>query len=421
MPHSRIAVIGTGIAGLMAAHVLHRSAEVTVYEADSRPGGHAHSHDLTLVDGTPVTVDSGFIVHNDRTYPTLLRLFRELDIPTRETDMSMSISGETGWEYAGGKGPRGLLADPRTVANATYLRMLAEVKGFHRAARELLDNPADDSELSIEEWIGHQSYSSAFRDHFMRPVIAAVWSCSPHDALAYPARSLLTFLDHHGMLSVTGSPRWRTVEGGSRTYVHRVLDALPDVRLGTPVTCIERQAAGVVVHDAHGARGQFDKAVIAVHPHQALAMQPHLGERTRNVLGALTYSRNQALLHTDTRLLPRHRGARASWNYRTTAQPHEPVLVTYDLTRLHRLPSPRGQRILVTLNGSDAVDPGQVLAEMSYEHPLYTATALAAQRALPEICDDVVAYAGAYHGWGFHEDGALSGLRAAERLGGSWT
>ncbi|TWP36390.1 NAD(P)/FAD-dependent oxidoreductase [Leekyejoonella antrihumi] len=421
MPPKKFAVIGTGVAGLTAAHVLRRSAQVTVFEADSRPGGHAHSHDISLADGSPVTIDTGFIVHNDRTYPTLQRLFTELDVPTQETDMSMSISGTPGWEYAGGRGLRGIFADPRTVGNPAYLKMLGEVRGFHQAARTLLASADTGDAVSIGDWLEAQTYSENFRDHFMRPLIAAVWSCDPQDSMSYPARSLLTFLDHHGMLSVTGSPQWRTVTGGSHTYVERVLDPIQDVRLATAVTRLQRTATGVTVHDSTGGSTEFDAVVVATHPHQALTMQPDPDRLTREVLGALTYSRNTAVLHTDRSLLPRHRGARASWNYRVSADAGAGVLVTYDLTRLHRLPSPAGQRVMVTLNDSGRVDPTQVIDRMEYEHPLYTASALAAQHRLPELSGPVVAYAGAYHGWGFHEDGALSGLLAAQSLGGEWT
>lgn len=418
MPRRRIAVIGTGVSGLVAAYVLRRSAEVTVYEADDRPGGHAHTHSVSLADGSVVGVDTGFIVHNDRTYPTLQRLFHELEVPTQPTGMSMSISGTRGWEYAGGKGPQGLLADPRTAANPRYWRMLREVRTFHGRARDLLAEGADQAG-SIGDWLATESFSPQFLDYFMRPVIAAVWSCAPEDALSYPARSLLTFLDHHGMLTVTGSPAWRTVTGGSREYVERVLARLPDVRLRTPVARVTRAIAGVTVHDTRGHADQFDAVVIATHPHQALAMQPDADPMTRETLGAITYSANTAVLHTDSSILPRHRGARASWNYRTESAGS--VLVTYDLTRLQRLRSPGGTRILVTLNDSGLIDPATVLDTMHYEHPLYTQAAVEAQRRLPKLSDRVIAYAGAYHGWGFHEDGALSGLRAAEAVGGEWT
>lgn len=420
MSQRRVAVIGTGVAGLVAAHVLRRSCTVTVYEADDRPGGHAHTHDVRLRDGTGVGVDSGFIVHNDRTYPTLQRLFRELDIPTQKSDMSMSVCGVPGWEYAGGKGVSGLLADPHTVANGRYRRMLRQVPAFHRAAVSFLEGSEPDDLLTVGDWLTAHGFTADLREHFVRPIISAVWSCDPPAALEYPARSLFTFLRHHGMLSVKGSPTWRTVTGGSRTYVDRVLAPIADLRLGTAVVRLERTATGVRVHDSTGASLHVDAAVVATHPHQALAMQPDADVVTKELLSALEYSRNDAVLHTDQSLLPEHRRARASWNYRV-GHHGQGVLITYDLTRLQRLPSPQGQRVLVTLNGGEHVRPGRVLERMTYEHPLYTSAALKARRRLPGLSDSTLAYAGAYHGWGFHEDGALSGLRAAQRLGGRWT
>lgn len=428
----QIAVIGSGIAGLAAAHVLNRTpgARVTLYEADERPGGHAHTHQVRLDDGTEVGIDSGFIVHNERTYPTLLRIFADLDVPTQATDMSMSISGgERGWQYAGGQGMRGILGDPRTATSPAFLRMLLEIKRFHTAARRLLDEPEnpDTPDVAVGRWLTDGNFSDTFLDHFARPLVAAVWSCDADDAMRYPARSLLTFLDHHGMLGVTGSPTWRTVTGGSREYVRRITDATHEVRLGRPVTALRRvsggdeQGAGVEVEDADGTR-RYDAVVVATHPHQALALLADPTPAETEVLGAIRYSVNPAQLHTDASLLPTTERVRASWNYHLPAPGHrgDGVLVSYDLTRLMRLPSPGGQRVLVTLNGADRVDPQSVIAEMTYEHPLYTTESLAAQRRLPELSDATVAFAGAYHGWGFHEDGALSGVEAARLVGGHW-
>lgn len=424
-----VAVIGSGIAGLAAAHALNRTpgTRVTLYEADDRPGGHAHTHRVTLADGTQVGIDSGFIVHNERTYPTLLRIFADLDVPTQATDMSMSISGgERGWQYAGGQGIRGILGDPRTAGSPAFLRMLLEIKRFHAAARRLLDEPEDSGHpdgLEVGAWLAEGNFSDTFLDHFARPVVAAVWSCDADDAMRYPARSLLTFLDHHGMLGVTGSPTWRTVTGGSAEYVRRIVAETREVRLNRPVTGLRRLdgRAGVEVTDADGPR-RYDAAVVATHPHQALRLLDEPTAQEQEVLGSIRYSVNPAQLHTDASLLPTTTRVRASWNYRLPEPGHhtDGVLVSYDLTRLMRLPSPGGQRVLVTLNGADRVDPATVIAEMTYEHPLYTSESLAAQRRLPDLSDDLVAFAGAYHGWGFHEDGALSGVAAAHRLGGTW-
>lgn len=415
------AVVGSGVSGLVAAHVLARRARVTVLEADSRPGGHAHTHDVPLPDGGTVRVDTGFIVHNDRTYPTLCRLFDELGIPTRPTDMSMSIYSErTHWQYAGGKGVGGVLADPRTVVRPTFLRMLTEVRRFHSAAREFLTTADDATLITIGDWLSDRGFSTAFLDHFATPVVAAVWSCAPADAMSYPARSLLTFLEHHGMLSVSGSPSWRTVAGGSRTYVDTLL-ANPNIELrcGTPVRAVVARRDAVTVQtdrDEH----DFSGVVIAAHPSAALDMLKSPTVPQTDVLGALRYSPNPAQLHTDSSLLPSARRARASWNYRLPIDPRDGVLVSYDMTRLMHLPVVDGRRFIVTLGGADRVDPASVIADMTYEHPLYTAEFVRAQARLPQIDERRIVFAGAYHGWGFHEDGAVSGKRAAEALGGAW-
>ena len=420
----RVAVIGSGVSGLLAAHVLSRTDDVTLFESDSRLGGHAHTHDVE-VDGRTLAVDTGFIVHNERTYPTLLRLFAELGITTQETDMSMSVScPQDGIEYAGGQGLRGLLPSWRTLGRVAYLRMLGEVARFHRAAARVLASPhegAGAEALTLGEFLDRNGFSEDFQRWFMTPLVAAVWSCEPAAAPDYPARHLFTFLDHHGMLGVLGSPPWRTVTGGSRAYVEAVAAGLHEIRLGTPVLGVTELADGVLLDLGGGRRAAYDAVVVATHAPQALAMLTNPTDRQRDVLGAFGYQTNVARLHTDTSLLPRHRHARASWNYLVPERdrPGE-VVVTYDLTRLQRLTAASGTRLLLTLGGSDLVDPDRVVATMSYAHPLFTTDAVAAQRDLPSINTDRLAFAGAYHGWGFHEDGALSGLRAAERLGGTW-
>ncbi|WP_308015103.1 NAD(P)/FAD-dependent oxidoreductase [Nocardia coffeae] len=416
-----IAVIGSGVAGLTAAHVLARRDRVTLYERDDRLGGHAHTHEVDLAPGQRVCVDSGFIVHNDRTYPTLLRLFEELGVQTRETDMSMSVrADDAGLEYAGAKGLAGLFARPRTVADPRYLHMLREVPRFHRAARELLQR--NDAELTLAEFLRRHGFGRYFTEYFLTPLVAAVWSCDPRLCAQYPAQYLFRFLEHHGMLTVYGSPVWRTVVGGSARYVAKVAARLEEIRTGTPVFTVAEQPDGVIVTDSAGAR-RFDAVVVATHPRQALAMLDAPSPAARSVLGAMPYSVNHAQLHTDESLLPRARRARASWNYlvpRGNAGAAG-VIVTYDITRLMRLDDVADRRFLVTLGGAGLVDPGRVIAEMTYEHPIYTPESVAAQRRLPELDTDRLAFAGAYHGWGFHEDGARSGLRAAERIGGRWT
>lgn len=404
-----VAVVGSGVAGLTAAYVASRTARVTLFEADDRLGGHADTHVLDA----GLAIDTGFIVHNERTYPTLLRLFRELGVSTQDSEMSMSVRDDaTGLEYAGALGASGLFPRAGNLARPAYLRMLGEVPRFHRLARQLRDD------VTLAEFLERHGFSAYFRRHFMEPLVAAVWSCDPAVALDYPARYLFAFLEHHGMLSVTGSPTWRTVTGGSHEYVRRVAAQLQEVRTGTKVTALHETPDGVDVTDGNGVVRRFDGVVVATHPAQALAMLTEPTAAQREVLSAITYSPNVALLHTDASLLPEAPRARASWNFRRPVADLGHVTVTYDLTRLQRLDTET--RYLVTLGGEHLVDPALVIDRMEYEHPLYTPESVAAQARLPELDTDRVAFAGAYHGWGFHEDGARSGLAAAERLGLSW-
>ncbi|KRC53263.1 MULTISPECIES: FAD-dependent oxidoreductase [unclassified Nocardioides] len=424
----RIAVVGSGVAGLTAAYVASRPANgthVTLLEADDRLGGHADTHDVTDPTGRALRIDSGFIVHNRRTYPVLLRLFAELGVPTQESEMSMSISDEaTGLEWAGALGRRGVFpSGTGNHRNPAYLRMLREVPRFHRRARRLLEaatDPAADP-TTLAAFLDEGRFSPYFRRHFMEPLVAAVWSCDPDTALDYPAAYLFAFLSHHGMLQVFGSPPWRTVTGGSRTYVDAVAAALrgsgAEIRTGAPVVSVKETTGGVEVRTAAGLE-EYDAVVIATHPEQAIALLAEPTSAQREVLGALPYSPNTALLHTDERLMPGATDTHASWNFRRPAADRAGVLVTYDMTRLQRLPT--GTRYLVTLGGEDLVDPATVIARREYAHPLYTPSSVAAQRRLPELDSDRLAFAGAYHGWGFHEDGARSGLKAAERLGLLW-
>jgi uncharacterized protein len=412
-----IAVIGSGVAGLTAAYVLSAHDRVTLYEADTRFGGHAHTHYLDSGDGYIVGVDSAFLVHNDRTYPTLCRLFDDLGVATRETDMSMSVrDDDTGLEYAGARGMGGLFPSWSNLARPRYLLMLAEIKRFHVAATRLLGSDAPEME-TLGSFLDRHGFTQHFIDHFMTPLVAAVWSCPPGDALRYPARYLFVFLEHHGMLSVFGSPTWRTVVGGSASYVEEILTRVHEVSAGVAVRSVERVPQGVLITVGNSRPRLFDAAVIATHPEQALLMLAEPTPAERRALGAIRYTANHAQLHTDESVLPRHPRAQASWNYLRTGN-DDTVLVTYDVTRLMRLAGPR--RFLVTLGGRDLVDPRTVLAEMTYSHPTYTPESVAAQRLLPTLNDDRVVFAGAYHGWGFHEDGAASGLRAARRLGADW-
>jgi predicted NAD/FAD-binding protein len=415
MAERTIAVIGGGIGGLTAAFVLSRTDRVTLFEADGRLGGHADTH---LAGARQVPVDTGFIVYNERTYPLLTRLFAELGVQTQESDMSMSVScSGCGVSYAGQRGLAGLRAGVRH-GGGRYLRMLTEVPRFHRAGRRVLESGTF-GDLPFGEFLRAEGFSEYFGTHFAIPLVAAVWSCPPGMALRYPAGYLFAFLSNHGMLSVSGSPRWRTVTGGSRRYVERIAARLADVRLSCPVRSVRRLGDGVRIRDASGAVTRFDAVVIATHPDQALRLLDPPTRDERDVLGSFGYTANQTVLHTDTRLLPAREAVRASWNYALSCRGAGPrTRISYHLNRLQGLPP--GEDYIATLGTGTDVDPERVVAVMEYAHPAYTRESVAAQRRLPSLTTSVTAFAGAYHGWGFHEDGCRSGLAAAVALGGTW-
>ncbi|MFH8259273.1 NAD(P)/FAD-dependent oxidoreductase [Streptomyces roseolus] len=417
--HRKAAVVGAGVAGLTAAYVLASSYEVTLYEADGRLGGHAHTREVPGPAGRALAVDSGFIVHNERTYPTLLRLFRELEIGTQDAEMSMSVRCDgCGLEYAGARGAAGLFAS-RPALRGRYLRLLAEVPLFHRAARRLLARGAS-AGVTFGDFLRDGGYSPYFVSHFALPLVSAVWSCPARTALSYPAAYLFAFLHHHGLLSVTGSPQWKTVTGGSAAYVTAAAKRVHRILTSSPVDAVRRTGRGALVTTRDGATEAYDSVVIATHPDQALRLLADPTDDERRLLGAFRYTRNPTVLHTDASLLPRSPRARASWNYRMAGcEPSTaPVRVSYDMERLQRLPA--GSGYVVTLGGDDGIAQDRVVERMVYEHPVYTPASVAAQRELALLNTSVTAYAGAWHGWGFHEDGCRSGVEAARYLGVRW-
>ncbi len=414
---SSVAVVGSGVSGLTAAYVLGRSRDVTLFEADDRFGGHAHTHHVE-----DQWVDTGFIVHNDRTYPLLRRLFAELDVEVHPTEMSMSVHCDgCGLEYAGGRGATGIFAQRRRAADPRFLRMLTSIKRYQRLALALLDQDESDQDpQTYGDFLRIHGFSDHFVSHYAIPVVSCVWSSGHETALAYPARYLFAFLKHHGFLSVSGSPQWFTVHGGSHAYVEKVTEAIGDVRSSTPIRAVSRKPDGVELLDAHGTVHRADAVVIATHADDALALLTDPTDEERRILGAFEYSRNETVLHRDGSLLPDAQQARSSWNYRmddcSTRLEH--TAVTYWMNRLQGLES--DDPFVVTLNSTDRIDPDSVVATMQYTHPIYTSASLAAQQELATLSGGRTAFAGAYHGWGFHEDGCRSGVEAASALGVDW-
>ena len=408
------------MAGLTAAYLLSRTHDVTLFEAQARLGGHAHTHDVPDGDGTTHAVDSGFIVHNDVTYPWLRRLFGELGVQVRPTEMSMSVRCDgCGLQYAGGRGPAGVLARPGRILDPRFVRMLLQIKRFHRRATAFLAR-GDDNVTTFGDFLRGEGFDSYFIAHYAVPVVSCVWSAGRETSLRYPAHYLFRFLDNHGMLRLTGSPQWYTVVGGSRAYVDRLARMLPDVRASHAVTDVTRHPQGVELRDVTGQVTHVDRVVIATHADQALNLLTDPSDAENTTLKDFTYSRNVTSLHTDSSVLPDAARARAAWNYRmASCDDHDrPATVTYWMNRLQGHRADRD--FLVTLNDQERLDPTSIVATMEYEHPVYTPEVVRAQSRLADLATHRTVYAGAYHGWGFHEDGCRSGVEAARHFGVTW-
>jgi uncharacterized protein len=409
----KIAIVGTGISGLVAAHLLHPEHEITVYEAGERVGGHSHTVEVES-GGESHWIDTGFIVFNDRNYPNFERLLEQLGVRSQPSHMGFSVSdGRGGFEYAGT--PRGIFARKSHLLSPAFLGMLRDWRRFNREAQALIG--MNGTAPSLGRWLEEQGFSRHFIDRLIVPQASAVWSADPEQMWSFPASFMAEFFDNHGMFNLRDRPHWRTVQGGSRSYVEAITAPWRDrIRLRAPVRSIERLGEGARIA-AEGCESEhFDQVVIATHSDQTLAMLADPSEAEREILGAIPYQRNEAVLHTDTSLLPRRRTAWASWNFHLAPEPAGGrTTVTYWMNNLQRLRANR--EFLLTLNRSEAIDPAKVLRRFTYEHPIYTAEGVAAQNQHREISGvRHTHYCGAYWGWGFHEDGVLSAIRACERI-----
>jgi predicted NAD/FAD-binding protein len=412
----RIAVIGTGIAGLGAAYVLSRAHEVELFERNDYAGGHTNTIAVRR-NGQEVALDTGFIVHNERNYPSLIRLFRELGVRTRDSDMSFSVScRRCGIEYSG----RRPLAQPGNILRPSFARLFRDVIRFLRSARASLDDPRYGS-ATLADYVAAEHYSREFRDHYLMPLTAAIWSTAPRRALDFPMAYAIRFFDNHAMLGFRRHA-WKTVVGGSREYVRLLLERSGiKVQLQREVTAVTRGPADVELRTAGGEAQRFDAVVLATHADEALQLLADPSEDEHRILGAFSYTRNETVLHTDDRLLPSRLAARASWNFHVTdcREPETAPTITYYLNRLQRLAVP--EQYCVTLNRAAEIREDRVIERIVYHHPLYTLESLAAQAELPKL-NGVrrTAFCGAYHGFGFHEDGLVAGLAAARSFGVSW-
>ncbi len=411
----RIAIIGSGIAGMTAAHLLQRQHDVHLFESDGRPGGHAHTVQLEL-DGRHVAADTGFLVYNERTYPRFAKLLAALGVATQPSDMSFSLTDRgSGLEWRG-TSLGAVFAQRRNAVNPRFLAMLTDVARFNRLARRLLEDPTAPSG-TLAELLAEHRWTKGFFDWYLVPMGSAIWSADPTTFTRIPARTFAEFFSRHGLLSLGDQPRWRTITGGSARYVEALVAPLRRqgrLHLATPVTKVRRDGQGVeLLTDAGPAA--FDHVVLAVHSDQALGLLVDPTEEERATLGAIRYQHNRATLHTDTRLLPANRRAWAAWNYLRPVGESRHATLTYHLNQLQGLDLDRP--LLVTLNSDREIDPALVLRHIDYAHPVIDQAAVTAQSHQLALSRGAVSYCGAYWGYGFHEDGVNSAVAVCRRFG----
>ncbi len=417
----RVAVIGSGISGLSAAYTLAPQAQVTLFEAGDYFGGHTHTVDITL-GGITHGVDTGFLVFNERTYPNLIRLFGELGVATTASDMSFSVKvPDIGLEWSGSD-LNTVFAQRRNLVRPGFLRMLADILRFNKLTTTLAERGEDASlQQPIGDFLAEQRFSSEFRDWYFLPMIGCIWSCPTDQMLRFPIATMIRFCHNHGLLQVANRPRWFTVTGGARNYVHKMLPRINDARLNTPVRSVRRTPAGIFITTDQTTE-QFDDVVMACHSDQSLAMLADPTPAEREVLGAIRYHRNRAVLHTDTSVLPERPLAWAAWNYeRATDGPREQAAVClhYLINRLQ--PLPFDQPVIVSLNPVREPKPDRVHGEFDYAHPVFDSSAIAAQQRVPSLQGQANTwFCGAWTRYGFHEDGLMSGLAVAEGLRRQW-
>lgn len=413
----KIAIVGSGIAGLSCAYLLARRHEITVFEADARVGGHTHTVPVT-VDGREYAVDTGFIVFNDWTYPNFIRLLGQLGVAFKPTEMSFSVNDpDTGLEY-NGNNLNSLFAQRSNLLSPGFWGMLRDILRFNKEARRDLAEQRIDTDTTLDDYLKAGGYGERFILHYIVPMGAAIWSMPMAEMLNFPLQFFVRFFENHGLLSVSNRPQWQVIEGGSSAYITPLVESFKErIRLNCPVGRIDRDEHGVVIHSPAGIE-RFDKVVLACHSDQALRLLGDPDDKEREILGALPYADNEVVLHTDTRLLPTRKRAWASWNYRLGGAGHTQAAVTYDMNILQGIQS--DTTFCVSLNQSAGITPSKVLARFTYAHPQFSLAAVAAQQRWAEIDGaQHTHYCGAYWANGFHEDGVVSALRVATAFGES--
>ncbi|MFJ2494053.1 NAD(P)/FAD-dependent oxidoreductase [Pseudomonas iridis] len=411
----KIAIIGSGIAGLTCAHLLNRRHDVTVFEAGDWVGGHTHTVQVS-VEGRQYDVDTGFIVFNDWTYPNFIRLLGQLGVSFKPTEMSFSVNDpDSGLEY-NGNNLNSLFAQRRNLLSPGFWGMLRHILRFNKEAQRDLNELRIDADMTLDDYLKAGGYGERFILHYIVPMGAAIWSMPMAEMLNFPLQFFVRFFKNHGLLSVSDRPQWQVIEGGSSAYIAPLTAAFKDrIRLNCPVKRVDRDEHGVVIHSPAGIE-HFDKVVFACHSDQALQILASPSEAERAILGALPYADNEVVLHTDTQLLPTRKLAWASWNYRLSGAGHTHAAVTYDMNILQGIES--DTTFCVSLNQSAGINPNKVLARFTYAHPQFSLAAVAAQNRWAEV-DGVqhTHYCGAYWANGFHEDGVVSALRVAAAFG----
>ena len=411
-----IAVIGSGISGLAAAWLLSSQHNLTLFEADRRLGGHTNTVDVTL-DGVTHPVDTGFLVFNDRTYPNLIQLFELLGVRSAAADMSFSFRMEnTGMEWAG-TNLASVFAQKRNLLRPNFLRMVKDIVRFNRETTELMKVEQAISG-TLQEYLDKQNYSVAFREWYLVPMAAAIWSSPMQQIMAFPLKTFLRFCFNHGLLQVNDRPQWRTVIGGGREYVRRMAQTISDIRLNTPVHKIHRHKNGVELVTGNGSTEKFDHVILACHSDQSLALLADADADEKSILGAIKYQPNQAILHTDPSFLPKRKIAHAAWNFHAGygENADRPIAVTYLINKLQPLPFSRP--VMVTLNPHREPNAKNVIQRLEYSHPLFDEAAIKAQRKMDTLQGrHHTWYCGAWTRYGFHEDGLTSGLRVASFFG----
>jgi len=409
----KIAIIGSGIAGLTTAYYLHKTHDITLFEANNYIGGHTHTHDIDLA-GKSWSIDTGFIVFNDWTYPNFIKLMDELKVSSQPSAMSFSVKCErTGIEY-NGTTLNSLFAQRLNLFRPSFLRMIADILRFNKESPNWLE--VGDDLTTLGEYLSTHNYSEVFTNHYIVPMGAAIWSSGADGILAFPARYFVRFFHNHGMLSVDNRPVWRVIQGGSRSYIEPLTQGFRDrIRLSAPIESVSRDSDGVTIKPQNEEAERFDAVVFACHSDQALKLLTDSSPIEREILEAIPYQENEAILHTDASVLPKKPLAWAAWNYHIPHEKRQLVALTYDMNILQSLDAP--DTFCVTLNYAEAINPAKIIKRLRYHHPVYTPKGILAQQRHGEISGiNRTYYCGAYWGFGFHEDGVNSALKVVEQI-----